>query len=54
MIAAAVQGEPVYGDIGLPDAFFWVAVPAYLVWGAGLAVATCGYYLCTRKPFRGE
>lgn len=54
MIAAAVQGEPVYGDIGLPDAFFWVAVPAYLVWGAGLAVATYGYYLCTRKPVRVE
>ncbi|TCO33106.1 hypothetical protein EV652_103105 [Kribbella steppae] len=50
MIAAAVQGKPVYGDIGLPDAFFWVAVPAYVMWGVGLAVATYGYYLRTRKP----
>jgi len=45
MIAAAIQGKPVYGDIGLPDAFFWVAVPADLVWGAGLTVATYGFYL---------
>jgi hypothetical protein len=54
MIAAAIQGKPVYGDIGLPDAFFWVAVPAYLIWGAGLAVATYGYYLRTRKPVSGS
>ena len=53
MIVAAVQGEPVYGDIGLPDSFFWVAVPSYLVWGLGLAVATYGYYLRTRKPCKG-
>jgi hypothetical protein len=54
MIAAAIQGKPVYGDIGLPDAFFWVAVPAYLIWGVGLAVATYGYYLRTRKPVSGS
>ncbi|TDD13115.1 hypothetical protein E1218_34935 [Kribbella turkmenica] len=53
MIAAAVKGDPVYGDIGLPNAFFWVAVPAYLVWGAGLAVATYGYYL-TRSAALAE
>ena len=50
MVAAALQGNPVYADIGLPDSFFWVAVPAYFVWGVGLAVATYGYYLRTRKP----
>jgi hypothetical protein len=50
MIAAAVQGHPVYDGTGLPDSFFWVAVPAYLVWGLGLTVATYGYYLRTRKP----
>ena len=50
MIAAALQGDPVYGGVGLPNAFFWVAVPAYLVWGVGLAVATYGYHLRTRKP----
>ncbi|WP_433165407.1 hypothetical protein [Kribbella sp. CA-247076] len=53
MIAATVQGEAVYGDVGLPAAFFWVAVPAYVVWGAGLAVATYGYYL-TRSPAVAE
>jgi hypothetical protein len=50
MVVAAVQGEPVYGGTTLPDSFFWVAVPAYLVWGLGLATATYGYYLRTRKP----
>ncbi|MGZ0148951.1 hypothetical protein ACXJJ3_17890 [Kribbella sp. WER1] len=45
MIANVVQGRPPYGDVtlGLPDSFFWVAVPAYLLWGAGLVVATRGY-----------
>jgi hypothetical protein len=49
MIVAAVQGEAVYGGTSLPNSFFWVAVPAYLIWGMGLAVATYGYYLRTRK-----
>jgi hypothetical protein len=49
MIVAAVQGQPVYGDVGLPDAFFWVAVPAYVVWGIGLILATRGYEFATRK-----
>jgi hypothetical protein len=53
MIVAVAQGEPVYGDTTLPDSFFWVAVPAYLVWGAGLSIATTGYYLRTRKPCKG-
>ncbi|ADB35537.1 hypothetical protein Kfla_6540 [Kribbella flavida DSM 17836] len=50
MVVATLSGEPVYTDVGLPASFFWVAVPAYLVWGAGLAVATAGYWLRTRKP----
>ncbi|HET6986347.1 MAG TPA: hypothetical protein VFI00_07010, partial [Kribbella sp.] len=50
MIANVLRGEPAYGDISLPDSFFWVAVPAYLVWGVGLTVAAYGYYLRTRKP----
>ncbi len=50
MIAAAAQEQPVYGDTDLPDTFFWVAVPAYVIWGLGLALATYGYYLRTRKP----
>lgn len=50
MIVAAFKDEAIYGETALPDSFFWVAVPAYLCWGVGLAVATYGYYLRTRKP----
>lgn len=50
MVTAAVQGKPVYGETTLPDTFFWVSVPAYLVWGLGLAAAAYGYFLRTRKP----
>lgn len=54
MIVATLNGDPAYGDLGdLPESFFWVAVPAYIVWGAGLATATYGYYLRTRKPCKG-
>lgn len=54
MVVAALRGEPVYGDVGLPDSFFWVAVPAYVVWGAGLLVAARGYQLATRKAIDSE
>jgi hypothetical protein len=51
MIVSALNGEPAFGSGNLlPESFFWVAVPAYVVWGAGLATATYGYYLRTRKP----
>ncbi|GAB3817233.1 hypothetical protein GCM10028799_21220 [Kribbella italica] len=53
MVAAALRHEPVFGEMGLPEAFFWVAVPAYVLWGAGLLTATYGYYLRTRRPCRG-
>ncbi|WP_460649078.1 hypothetical protein [Kribbella endophytica] len=53
MFAAVLQHEPIFGDIDLPEAFFWVAVPAYVLWGAGLLAATYGYYLRTRRPCRG-
>jgi hypothetical protein len=53
MVGNVIQGEPAYGDVGLPEAFFWVAVPAYLVWGVGLTLAAYGYYLRTRKPCKG-
>jgi hypothetical protein len=54
MIAAALNGEPEYASGSLlPESFFWVAVPAYVVWGAGLAAATYGYYLRTRTPCKG-
>ena len=52
MIAETLQGKVPFDDIDLPQSFFWVAVPAYFVWGAGLTAATYGYYLRTRKPCR--
>lgn len=54
MIVAVAQGEPIFDDIALPDSFFWVAVPAYAVWGAGLLAATRGYQFATRKATDSE
>jgi hypothetical protein len=54
MVVAVAQGEPIFADIGLPDSFFWVAVPAYVVWGAGLTVAARGYQFATRKAIDSE
>ena len=34
----------------LPLAFFWVAVPAYWIWGVGLGIAAISYYRITRPP----
>jgi len=36
----------------LPLAFFWVAMPAYLVWGLGLGAAAIAYYRVTRPTCR--
>ena len=33
----------------LPETFFWVAVPAYLVWGAALGVAAIAYHRRTHS-----
>jgi hypothetical protein len=33
-----------------PDAFLWVAMSAYMVLGAGLAVAATSYHLRSRRP----
>ena len=45
MVVATLQGDPIFADINLPGSFFWVAVPAYVVWGAGLTIAARGYQL---------
>ncbi|WP_052809456.1 hypothetical protein [Streptomonospora alba] len=34
--------------LDLPEAFFWVAIPAYVLWGLGLAVAAYSHYHRTR------
>ncbi|MFI0373991.1 hypothetical protein ACH35V_39550 [Actinomadura sp. 1N219] len=41
---------PAEGGLDLPEAFFWVAVPSYLLWGAGMAVAARAYARRTRVP----
>lgn len=46
MIFQRLQGHnpfPPDERMALPETFFWVAVPAYFVWGVGLAVATLSY-----------
>ncbi|MEU8223428.1 hypothetical protein [Kribbella sp. NPDC048915] len=54
MTVNAVQGKPAYGDVGLPESFFWVAVPAYVVWGVGLTLAARGYQGAIRKTIDSE
>ncbi|WP_141575246.1 hypothetical protein [Actinomadura sp. WMMA1423] len=41
---------PPEGGLDLPEAFFWVAVPAYFAWGAGMAAAARAYARRTRTP----
>ncbi|MFI0356363.1 hypothetical protein [Actinomadura sp. 9N407] len=51
MIAERLQGRnpfPPSGGLELPEVFFWFAVPAYLAWGIGMAVAAAGYARLTR------
>jgi hypothetical protein len=46
MIFERLQGRnpfPPDDRMALPETFFWVAVPAYFVWGVGLTVATLAY-----------
>ncbi|GGT89830.1 hypothetical protein [Actinomadura livida] len=44
---------PPEGGLDLPEAFFWAAVPAYVLWGAGMAVAARAYARRTRVPCPG-
>lgn len=46
MIAERIQGRnpfPPAGGLDLPEPFFWVSVPAYLVWGVGLLIGAISY-----------
>jgi hypothetical protein len=55
MIAERLRGRnpfPPSGGLELPEAFFWFAVPSYLAWGAGMAVAAFGYHRMTRPACR--
>ncbi|TDD02776.1 hypothetical protein E1292_22810 [Nonomuraea deserti] len=51
MVAERLSGRVPFGAGDPPETFYWVAVPAYLVWGAGLAVATSAYARRTRVPY---
>lgn len=54
MLAAATLSGTWAGMTGpsLPLAFFWVAVPAYFVWGLGLGTAAIAYYKVSRPRCR--
>jgi hypothetical protein len=52
LAAATLNGTWVQMTGSLPLGFFWVAVPAYFVWGLGLAAAAVGYYQVTRPLCR--
>ena len=50
--AATVNGTWRQNGGSLPLAFFWVAMPAYLLWGVGLSVAALAYGALTRPKCR--
>lgn len=55
MIVERAQGRnpfPPDARMDLPESFFWVAVPAYLIWGVSLAIAALSYYRRTRVGHR--
>lgn len=46
MVLERIAGRnpfPPSAGMDLPEAFFWVSVPAYLVWGLGLTIGTLTY-----------
>lgn len=52
MVIERLQGRnpfPPDARMDLPESFFWVAVPAYFVWGAALGVASRAYHRRTRS-----
>jgi len=52
LAAETLSGTWDPGADSLPLAFFWVAVPAYLVWGIALGVAAVAYHQVTRPRCR--
>ena len=52
MSLAALSGASESFAGSEPLWFFWIAVPAYLVWGLGLLVAALAYGSATRPPCR--
>jgi hypothetical protein len=44
--------DQIAGSLSLPLWFFWVAMPAYVVWGLGLGAAALAYYQVTRPTCR--
>jgi len=50
LAAETVTGTWEQGAGSLPLWFFWVAIPAYLVWGLGLGAAALAYRRATRPP----
>jgi hypothetical protein len=50
MVRERLNGRSPFGDLPeLPEAFFWVAVPAYWIWGVALAFAAYSYHHRTRR-----
>lgn len=49
-----IAGAGVGDTSGLPTAFFWVAVPAYVLWGVCLLVAALAYRSHTRPECRSD
>ncbi|WP_017622917.1 hypothetical protein [Nocardiopsis chromatogenes] len=47
------DGAGAWGALGYPAWFFWAVIPAYVVWGAGLGVATVSYHR-TGRPRCGH
>ncbi|MFD0773502.1 hypothetical protein ACFQZ2_06130 [Streptomonospora algeriensis] len=51
MVYERLHGRAAFGQDGgldLPAAFFWISVPAYVLWGLGMAVAAYSYFHRTR------